>query len=217
MAGRTLYLGGTFNPVHIGHTRLALECHLHTGAEVVFIPCADPPHKAPPDISLDHRLAMLRLAIDELNAAVIGDSVFKLDLCEVDRGGASYTVNTLQMLRQKQPHAVLVWVIGMDSLVNLNTWHCWRELTDFANLLVINRPGWQKPVTGEVAQWLQERECGAEQFGVKGGVAFLTTTPVSVSSSDLRRQLAQGMPGKYLVPEPVGDYIRDHRLYLSIH
>ena len=83
--------------------------------------------------------------------------------------------------------------------------------------LVIDRPGWQKPVTGEVVAWLRERECTAEQFGVSGGVAFLSTTPVSVSSTDLRRQLAQGMPAKYLVPEPVGDYIRAHQLYLSIN
>lgn len=217
MANRTLYLGGTFNPVHIGHTRLALECHLHTGAEVVFVPCADPPHKTAPVISSDHRLAMLRLAIEELNATVTGRPVFQLDLRELERGGHSYTVDTLSLLRQSQPHAVLVWVIGMDSLVNLNSWHRWRELTDFANLLVIDRPGWQKPVSGDVAEWLRERECAAEQFSVSGGVALLATTPVSVSSSELRRQLAQGMPAKYLVPEPVGDYIRAHQLYLSIN
>jgi nicotinate-nucleotide adenylyltransferase len=215
MANRTLYLGGTFNPVHIGHTRLALECHLHTGADVVFVPCADPPHKAAPVIPPDHRLAMLRLAIDDLNG--VAGRAFQLDLTEVERGGPSYTVDTLAVLRRNQPHAVLVWVIGMDSLANLNTWHRWRELADFANLLVIDRPGWQKPVSGEVAEWLRERECTAEQFGVSGGVAFLATTPVSVSSSDLRRQLAQGMPAKYLVPEPVGDYIRAHHLYLSIN
>lgn len=217
MANRTLYLGGTFNPVHIGHTRLALECHLHTGAEVVFVPCADPPHKATPLIASDHRLAMLRLAIDELNATVTGRPVFQLDLHEIERGGYSYTVDTLSFLRQSQPHAVLVWVIGMDSLVNLNSWHRWHELTDFANLLVIDRPGWQKPAVGAVAEWLRGRECAAEQFSVSGGVAFLTTTPVSVSSSELRQQLAQGMPAKYLVPEPVDAYIRAHQLYLSIN
>lgn len=217
MANRTLYLGGTFNPVHIGHTRLALECHLHTGADVVFVPCADPPHKAAPVIPADHRLAMLRLAIAELNATVPGRPAFQLDLSEVERGGHSYTVDTLLVLRQNQPHAVLVWVIGMDSLVNLHTWHRWRELTDLANLLVVDRPGWQKPVAGPVAEWLRERECAAEQFSVSGGVAFLATTPVSVSSSDLRRQLAQGMPAKYLVPDPVGAYIRANHLYLSIN
>lgn len=217
MANRTLYLGGTFNPVHIGHTRLALECHLHTGAEVVFVPCADPPHKAAPMISVDHRLAMLRLAIHDLNSTVDNRPVFHLDLSEMERGGQSYTIDTLSVLRQTQPHAVLVWIIGMDSLVNLNTWHRWRELTDFANLLVVDRPGWQKPVSGQVAKWLSDRECAAEQFAVSGGVAFLSTTPVSVSSSDLRRQLAQGMPPKYLVPEPVSEYIRVHQLYLSIN
>lgn len=217
MANRTLYLGGTFNPVHIGHTRLALECHLHTGAEVVFVPCGDPPHKAAPVIPSVHRLAMLRLAVGDLNTTVTGHPAFRCDLRELERGGHSYTVDTLQELRQEQPHGVLVWVIGMDSLVNLNRWHRWRELTDLANLLVIDRPGWQKPERGEVAQWLLGRECTAEQFSLSGGVAFLATTPVAVSSSDLRDQLAQGMPAKYLVPDPVGDYIRAHQLYVSIH
>jgi nicotinate-nucleotide adenylyltransferase len=209
MANRTLYLGGTFNPVHIGHTRLALECYLHTGAEVVFVPCADPPHKAAPGITTAHRLAMLQLAIDELNATVAGQGGFRLDLCELERSGLSYTFDTLHHLRRLDPYGVLVWVIGMDSLVNLNSWHRWRELTDLANLLVI------KPEAGEVAQWLRERECAAEQFGARGGVAFLDTSPVSVSSSALRQQLALGVPGKYLVPEPVCAYIRSHQLYLS--
>jgi nicotinate-nucleotide adenylyltransferase len=215
MANRTLYLGGTFNPVHIGHTRLALECHLHTGAEVVFVPCADPPHKAAPEIAAHHRLAMLQLAIDELNATVEGQRVFRWDLCELERPGLSYTFDTLRHLREQQPYAVLVWVIGMDSLVSLNSWHRWRELTDLANLLVINRPGWQKPESGEIAEWLRERECAAEQFGARGGVAFLETSPVSISSTALRHQLALGVPGKYLVPEPVYQYIRSHQLYLS--
>lgn len=215
MANRTLYLGGTFNPVHIGHTRLALECHLHTGAEMVFVPCADPPHKAAPAISVEHRLTMLRLAIEELNETVAGEGVFRLDLCELERPGFSYTFDTLHHLRSRDPYSVLVWVIGMDSLVNLSAWHRWRELTDLANLLVINRPGWQKPSSGEVAQWLEGRECAAEQFGARGGVAFLDTSPVSVSSSALRQQLALGVPGKYLVPDPVCHYIRSHQLYLS--
>lgn len=215
MANRTLYLGGTFNPVHIGHTRLALECHLHTGAEVVFVPCADPPHKLAPGIATHHRLAMLRLAVEELNITVSRRDAFRLDLCELERPGLSYTFDTLTHLRQGQPYAVLVWVIGMDSLVNLDSWHRWRELTDLANLLVINRPGWHKPVSGEIAKWLSERECAAEQFGPRGGVAFLETSPVSVSSTALRQQLALGVPGKYLVPDPVCHYIQTQQLYLS--
>lgn len=217
MANPQFFLGGTFNPVHIGHARLALECHLHTGASVSFVPCADPPHKLPPQITVTHRLAMLQLAVADLNGAV-GDTkggAFNVDLCEIDLGGPSYTFNTLRHLRTKHPQGVLVWIIGMDSLVNLHLWHRWRELTDMANLLVINRPGWQKPEEGEVAEWLVGRERDLMQLEPFGGVAFLQTTPVAISSTDLRRQMAEGVTGKYLVPEPVSQYIQTHQLYLS--
>lgn len=216
MATLQLFLGGTFNPVHIGHTRLALECHLRTGAGVAFVPCADPPHKPHPEVSIAHRLSMLELAVAELNAVVANEATFTIDRCEIeDISGPSYTFNTLHHLRRLRPQEVLVWLIGMDSLVSLHTWYRWRELTDVANLLVINRPGWQRPHEGEVAEWLSERERSLEQLDAFGGVAFLETTLVAISSTELRKQMAQGLTGKYLLPEPVQQYIQSHHLYLS--
>ena len=225
MAPLKLYLGGTFNPVHIGHTRLALECHLRTGAEVMFVPSGDPPHKTKPHVALDHRIAMLNLAVEELNLYVMEIAqeadvqstkpVFGVELWETEVPGPSYTLHTLRELRRRDPYAVLVWIIGMDSLVNLHQWHRWQELTDSANLLVINRPGWNRPRTGAVANWLSLRELPLEQLSASGGVAFLQTTALPLASSDIRWQLADGAPGKYLVPDPVCRYIHQHHLYLS--
>jgi nicotinate-nucleotide adenylyltransferase len=212
MASFRLYFGGTFNPVHIGHTRLALECHLHTGAQVVFLPSADPPLKPRLPVTLHHRLAMLDLAVAELNVQV-AQPAFSVDLLETQVQGPSYTVNTLQALRQRHPTSVIAWVIGMDNLVDLHLWHRWQELTDLANLLVINRPGWERPTTGPVAQWLARRERPLELLTASGGVAFLETTPLAISSRQLRRQLADKLPGKYLIPDSVCDYIQRHQLY----
>jgi nicotinate-nucleotide adenylyltransferase len=214
MASLSLYFGGTFNPVHVGHTRLALECHMHTGARVMFVPCGDPPLKSNPQIAVAHRLAMLDLAVAELNR-LVPHPVFAVEPWETETSGPSYTFNTLQALRHRYPFGVLAWVIGMDSLVDLHLWHRWQELTDVANLLVINRPGWERPVDGPVAEWLAPRECPFELFSNSGGVAFLETTPLPISSSQLRRQLADALPGKYLIPDPVCEYIHRHQLYSS--
>jgi nicotinate-nucleotide adenylyltransferase len=214
MASLSLYFGGTFNPVHVGHTRLALECHLRTGARVTFMPCGDPPLKTKPQIAVAHRLAMLDLAVAELNQQA-AHPVFAVDPWETETSGPSYTFNTLQALRLRNPYGVLAWVIGMDSLTSLNQWYRWRELTDVANLLVVNRPGWQRPTEGEVAEWLTQRERPCALFSSSGGVAFLETTPLPLSSSQLRWQLADGFPGKYLIPDSVCDYIHRHQLYFS--
>lgn len=214
MATLSLYFGGTFNPVHVGHTRLALECHLRTGARVTFMPCGTPPLKAKPDVAAAHRLAMLELAVIELNQ-LAAHPVFFVDPWEIESPGPSYTFDTLQALRLRNPYGVLAWVIGMDSLANLHQWYRWRELTDVANLLVVNRPGWERPVAGEVAEWLAQRERPCELLSSSGGVTFLETTPLPLSSSELRWQLADGFPGKYLIPDPVCDYIHRHQLYFS--
>lgn len=212
-----LFLGGTFDPVHIGHARLALECWFQLRPEQVsFLPCSVPPHKTQPCQLPHHRLAMLERVITDLNGVVVNSApVFHVEQCEILRGGASYSVETLKQLRGQWPSVRLVWVIGMDSWVSIKTWRDWRRLTDYANLLVVNRPGFRPSLDEEQQIWLQERRVQPDQFEQSGGVAFLNTTPLEVASSSIRQVLSSGQSGKYLLPESVLDYIQEHALYTN--
>ncbi len=209
-----LFLGGTFNPVHIGHIRLALECQWQTGArQVDFVPCRLPPHKPEPGVSSRHRVNMLELAVDELNRLPGIDARFAVEQSELQRDGPSYTVDSLAHLRRLYPDESLSWIIGMDSLVQLEQWYNWQSLTDHANLLVVNRPGSDVPAAGQLDWWLAQRRCAVEQLPVKGGVAFLTTTPLAVSSTAIRRQVYLHQSPAYLVTDVVRNYIATHYLY----
>lgn len=207
---RRIFFGGTFNPIHIGHTRVALECQQQLDADLVFVPCGDPPHKALPEVSASRRLAMVELAAAELNATM-GEARFSVDALEVESQERSFTLNTLQRLRQRYPQGPLYWLIGMDSLVNLATWYRWQELTDWANILVVNRPGWQMPSAGVVFDWLASKQ--GQEPKDHGHVVLADTTPLAIASSVLRQQLHKQDFGKFLLPESVRQYAYEQRLY----
>lgn len=155
---------------------------------------------------------MLHLAVAELHEAA-PDGQFQVDTSELEREGPSYTATTLEALRILYPNTPLVWVIGMDSLVNLDQWFSWRNLTEWANLLVINRPGWHRPESGPVAEWLAAKVCPLEALGVYGGVAFMDTTALAISSTGIRHQIAAGLSGHYLLADPVRRYVEQQGLY----
>ncbi len=214
MTARTRVLfGGTFNPVHVGHGRLALETQDQLRAEhFMFVPSHQPPHKPQPDVSVAHRLNMLNLVVEQLNL-IRGEACFATELCELERAQASYTVDTLADLRKKYPQDRLLWLIGMDSLVNLSSWHQWHLLTQHANLLVVNRPGFVRPQAGAVASWLKPRCRDLNELPPCGGVTFLETTPMPVSSSAIRSNIKRRKSNLYLLPNPVQSYIETHTLY----
>lgn len=180
--------GGTFDPIHQGHVRMAQEFKTRLQLdEMHLLPCHLPPHKERPARSSAQRLAMVELAL-------AGRSDLQVDARELNRQQASYTIDTLAEIRQQRgEHVSLCWCVGMDSLVNLNRWHRWRELLDYAHLLVAARPGWTLPVEGEVAEWLAqqriERSDLAQRSG--GGVVIETLSLMDVSSTSLRATLAQ--------------------------
>jgi nicotinate-nucleotide adenylyltransferase len=203
--------GGTFDPVHIGHLRTALELRealrLH---RMLLIPSARPPHREQPGVSADDRLAMLVAAIGDEPGLVADDR-------ELRRSGPSYTIDTLAELRTELgPAATLCLCVGMDSLVTLATWRRWRELTDFAHLVVAARPGWELPSQGEVADWLRERRSGAVarlHDRPAGLVLIQALTLLPVSATRLRTDLAAGRSARYLVPDGALAHIRARGLY----
>lgn len=203
--------GGTFNPVHIGHLRTCVELREYLGFDVIrLIPSARPPHRLAPDVSAEHRLAMLRLAIGNEPGLLADDR-------ELHREGLSYSVDTLQDLRGELGHNTsLSMCIGMDSLVGLASWQHWQSLTDFAHLVVVARPGWHLPDSGPVADWLKSRVIdNAELLATTpaGYVLVKEMTLLPVSSTKVRKDLMAGQSVRYLVPDAVLDYIERHRLY----
>jgi nicotinate-nucleotide adenylyltransferase len=128
-------LGGTFNPIHFGHLRMAQElADALKLSEVRFIPSANPPHKSPPEVSAEHRAKMAQLAITD-------NPLFKLDSRELERTGASYTIDTLISLQEELGGtAALCLIMGSDAFTHLNTWHRWQALTDYCHIILVQRP-----------------------------------------------------------------------------
>ena len=203
--------GGTFNPVHYGHLRSALELVERLDlTRLHLMPCAVPPHREAPSCSAEDRAAMVELA-------VAGEPRLCCDTRELGREGVSYTIDSLLHLRSEVGHGhSLCLVMGCDAVHNINTWHRWRELLEVAHIAVIARPGWHIPEHGEVADWLaQHRVEGAAVLHERaaGGLLLQELRPLAISSTEIRDLLAKGRSARYLLPEPVLDYIQDRQLY----
>lgn len=205
-------LGGTFNPVHVGHIRGAIEARERLALDqVLLIPANLPPLKAAPGVDARHRLRMLELAVaDEPGLAV--------DSRELDREGVSYTVQTLQALRNAYGEAVsLTFIIGADCLTTLDQWYHWQQLTKLANIAVIDRPDSGGVIPVQVAAWLEDNACQPSDLARRpcGGVVRLGQSPLAISSTELRAAIASGKNVRFLLPDPVIEYISDHDLYSS--
>lgn len=203
--------GGTFDPVHYGHLRTALELvELLQLQQLRLMPCAVPPHREPPACSARHRAAMVELA-------VAGEPRLVCDTRELGREGVSYTIDSLVELRRElgEGHSLCL-VMGCDAVLGITTWHRWQELLDWAHVVVIARPGWQLPVAGPVADWLRQHRL-ADRRPLRerpnGGTLIEELRPLAISSTEIRRLLAAGRSPRYLLPQAVLDYIQSHKLY----
>jgi nicotinate-nucleotide adenylyltransferase len=193
-------MGGTFDPIHVGHLVAAEEVRWALGlTKVVFVPAAQPPHKQPGEISaVEHRVQMVRLAI-------ASNQGFELSLVETERVGRSYTVDTLEILGARLgPQAELFFLMGMDSLEDLVTWKDPARLITLCRLVVVNRP----PYPPVRLDRLEERIAG-----ISGRVELVRMPGIDVSATELRDRVALGHPIRYQVPEPVERYIRETGLY----
>lgn len=208
-------LGGTFNPVHFGHLRLAEEMlELANLREIRFIPTGTPPHRDKPRTSAQHRSAMVRLAI-------AGQPAFVLDEREVGRTAPCYTVDTLRELRAELGAAQpLCLLMGSDAFLQLHTWHEWEQLFGLAHIVVGYRPGFTleeriHSATAELQRHYQQRLCTANRLSQQpcGGIAELAIPKLEISATDIRRRVAGGRTIRYLLPDAVADYIHQHHLY----
>lgn len=213
-AGPLGLFGGTFDPIHLGHLRLAETAREALGlARVRLIPAGQPPHRATPGASGNHRLAMARLATAD-------NPAFEVDAAEVTAAQASFTILTLERLRAELgPARPLVLLLGVDAFLGLPTWRRWTELLDFAHLAVANRPGY----TLDAAQMPTAladlvARCKASPTALvaapAGAIVPFEMTPLAISATDIRARAAAGLSLRYLLPPAVVDYISLHQLYL---
>ncbi|MEP1469603.1 MAG: nicotinate-nucleotide adenylyltransferase [Halieaceae bacterium] len=209
--GPLAVLGGTFNPVHYGHLRSAIELVEHLGfSELRLMPCALPPHRETPACSAEHRAAMVELA-------VAGDARLSCDRRELNRNGPSYTVDSLQELRNECGEAVsLCLVMGCDAFLAIRSWKDWQRLLELAHIVVIGRPGWQLPADGPVADWLAIHRASSARVLAEtpaGSIHIEELRPLAISSTEIRSLLQSGNSVRYLLPESVIDYIESFKLY----
>ena len=206
--------GGTFNPIHFGHLRMAQELADGLGMdEVKFIPSANPPHKESVTVSAEHRAAMVEIAIAD-------NPLFTLDQCELKREGASYTIDTLTSLRESLgKETALCLMMGSDAFVKLNTWHRWRELLDYAHIVLVQRPNPTEPqekINEELQTFLQDHytEQVSDLSNESAGLINMQTISAhDISATQIRSQLQHGQSVRYLLPNKVTEYIQQHHLY----
>lgn len=209
-----LIFGGTFDPIHHGHLRLAEEMREALAAShVSFIPAGVPPHRGACSATIPARVAMLERAL-------AGNPHFAVDLRETRKSSPSYTVETLRELRAEHPDTPLILLLGSDAFAGLDRWHAWRELFELAHIAVAERPGpladWRSRLGSDLAVEFAAREVmtAADLKSQPAGSIFVhAITALDISASAIRTAIARGASVRYLLPDAVIDYIQFKRLY----
>ncbi len=205
-------LGGTYDPVHIGHLRLAIEIvERFALSELRLIPVGTPNLRAAPVLSAGQRLEMLHAAVRDIPVLAVDDR-------EVRRGGVSYTVETLASLRDEFGGRPLLFVLGMDAFRGFPRWERWREVLNITNLVVVTRPGATLPRSDELMELLAEAQTEDPQefLASQNGRVMLQPIPLlPVSSTDIRERLGSGGNVRFLIPDAVHEIIIDHGFYTT--
>ena len=203
--------GGTFNPVHNGHLRIAIElAELLEVESLRMIPCALPAHREAPSASPEQRLEMLKLGIGEQPQLLADD----IELC---RDGPSYTIDTLRAIRAQIGDSTALYLcVGMDVLASLDSWRDWQQLTDYCHLVVSSRPGYQLPQSGLLAEWISARLCDdlpTLKKSSAGKLHLCNLTMLGISSTAIRHKISTGEKIDYLTPTAVVNCIQQQHLY----
>jgi nicotinate-nucleotide adenylyltransferase len=206
-------LGGTFDPIHFGHLRMAIDLQEALQlSQVRFVPCYQPVHRKPPEATIEDRCAMVELAIRD-------EPGLQVDRCEIDRQGLSYTIDTVRFLEEKYPHDALCLILGSDALIGFTSWHEWECILEKAHLIIAHRPHFQLPTQGKIGkvvkkhatdQWedLHEKKAGC--------IYFRGVTQLEISATDIRRQFLGQVNPRFLLPDSVLEYIQAHKIYQAL-
>lgn len=212
-------LGGSFDPVHLGHLAVADVVYQKLQPnKLKFMPNKIAPHKGGFYCDEKHRLAMLELALKE--------TPYEIETLELEQNSVSYSVQSMRLLRQKLGEKIAIqFIVGYDSLLNLNSWWHWQRLFDFVNLVVVGRPGYDEQLHKDVKQFVETHEIAFEDVErhPNGKIVILPSSEKMVSSSELRAEL-QSLKSDCLLNDQkllkhldvrVADYIKQHNLYTN--
>ena len=204
--------GGTFDPIHLGHLRTALELlDKFALAQIRFVPCRHPPDQKSPVASAELRLQMVQLAVSS-------ESDFVVDDRELNRDGPSYSIATLESLRDEFPDRILALIIGMDAFLAFTSWHRWQDILRLAHLIVACRPGSDLPDTGDIGELLVHhggRESSDLRGNSAGRILVHAVTQLEISSSAIRGMVSRGADPRFLVPEAVEKFVEESGCYTS--
>jgi len=199
--------GGTFNPIHYGHLRTALEVkELFALQDMRLLPCALPAHRENPEVSADMRLQMLHLALEKYPQ-------LQVDTREITRPGVSYMVDTLKSLRDEGNEQPIILFIGVDSFNGLRTWHCWQDLFLYAHIVVMTRPQFTPVALDDFYKNKLVSDRDSLKSCVSGKIYFQQVRQLDISATDIRAVFMAQKDPSFLLPEIIIEYIRDHHLY----
>lgn len=203
--------GGSFDPVHNGHLRIAWEIYQQLDlAKVLLVPSHRPPHRAQPHASPQQRIEMLSVATADVDG-------FEIERCELDSSATSYTVHTLEQLRQRygaeQPLAL---IMGGDAFMGIRDWHEWPRLLDLAHIIVAKRPSHPVTLNDELHTFFSPRRIDDSTMLAQKPSGYWMIQPVTqldIASSTIRRLIASGDGARFLAPESVLTYVQQNNLY----
>lgn len=208
-----LFMGGTFDPVHNGHLRMATEVREALGASRIHLmPTPQPVHKELKGAEALHRLAMLEVVAES-------DENISVDKREIDSQEAAYTIRSLELMREELgKEASICMLIGMDSLLTIDTWRRYDELLSFCNIIAVGRPGSNFLPNPNVQVLLDNHQVDDINNIVShsaGCIKVIETSLLDISSTDIRYRIARGKSVRYLLPDPVQAYIDQKKLYIN--
>lgn len=204
------FFGGTFDPIHFGHLRPALEIQQALNLQTLYLmPNYIAPHKSKSIATAEQRIDMIKLAIQNTPN-------LQLNTQELLRNTPSYSIDTLKLLRQQYPTRALCFIMGMDSLINFDTWYQYQDILKYCHLVVSHRPGWTPHFNNTILALLAQHQVDdAQQLQqqLAGCIYFQSTSQLDISSSAIRNLLSTQQPIDFLTPYAVCSYIKQHQCY----